>query len=92
MKSTRVHVYISGNVQGVFFRANTESKASELGLRGWVRNLDDGRVEALFEGPKDKIDEMVEWCRMGPIGSRVDNVEVSEEEIDSEFEDFHIVL
>ena len=92
MKSVRAHIFISGNVQGVFFRSNTESKASELGLRGWVRNLGDGRVEAVFEGPEDKIDEIVEWCRTGPIGARVENVEVNEEEIGDDLSDFHIII
>jgi len=79
-------------VQGVFFRSITESKATELGLRGWVRNLDDGRVEAVFEGPEDKVEEMVEWCKMGPVGSRVENVDAKEEEVKDDFDDFRIIL
>lgn len=75
----RVHVFISGLVQGVFFRANTRSKAFTLGLSGWVRNLADRRVEAVFEGPEEKIEEMLAWCQKGPSGSRVEKVENSVE-------------
>lgn len=90
MKLARAHVIISGKVQGVFFRANTEHKAIELGLKGWVKNLDDDKVEAVFEGPNDKIEEMIRWCRLGPIGSKVENVEVKKEEFKDEFEGFVI--
>jgi len=59
----RVHAFFTGRVQGVFFRANTRNKAQELGLSGWVRNLNDGRVEAVFEGPEEKINTIIAWCR-----------------------------
>jgi len=62
----RTHVFISGRVQGVWFRAHTREKAEELGISGWVRNLPDGRVEAVFEGEDEKVDEMVKWCHRGP--------------------------
>jgi acylphosphatase len=58
----RAHVRVSGQVQGVFFRDSTREKAEELGLAGWVKNLPDGQVEAVFEGPSDKVREMVRWC------------------------------
>ncbi|MFB6089074.1 MAG: acylphosphatase [Candidatus Aenigmatarchaeota archaeon] len=67
----RTHVFISGRVQGVAFRASTRRKAKKLGISGWVRNLSDGRVEAVFEGEKNKIEQLIEWCRRGPIGARV---------------------
>ena len=70
----RVHVFISGKVQGIFYRAHTKKKADEMGLNGWVRNLDDGRVEAFFEGPKEKVEEIVKWCWKGSPGSRVSRV------------------
>jgi acylphosphatase len=70
----RAHVYVSGRVQGVFFRAWTTDHARRLGLGGWVRNLFDGRVEAVFEGPADLVDQMVDWCREGPNHARVDTV------------------
>ncbi len=79
MKS-RIHVYISGRVQGVFFRDSTREKARELGANGWVRNMRDGRVEAVFEGDEDKVNRMLEWCHEGPASARVDQVEVSKEE------------
>lgn len=76
----RVRVRIHGRVQGVFFRAETRSRAESLGLAGWVRNAPNGSVEALFEGDPDRVDSMVEWCRRGPSGARVTEVEVLEEE------------
>ncbi len=76
----RYHVYISGRVQGVFFRNTTKKKAKELGINGWVKNLDDGRVEAVFEGDEEKLNEMLDFCEEGPRLARVDDVEVSSEE------------
>jgi acylphosphatase len=75
----RAHVFISGRVQGVWFRASTKDRADELSLRGWVRNLPDGRVEAVFEGDDRAVEEMVEWCRHGPPMARVDGIEISYE-------------
>ena len=71
----RARVYVSGQVQGVFFRDSTRERAEELGLAGWVRNMPDGRVEALFEGPSDRVREMVRWCEEGPSHAEVENVE-----------------
>jgi acylphosphatase len=76
----RVRVRIHGRVQGVFFRAEARSRAESLGIAGWVRNAPDGSVEALFEGEPDRVDSMVEWCRHGPSGAHVTEVEVFEEE------------
>jgi acylphosphatase len=90
MPNARAHVYISGRVQGVFFRAHTQEKASSLGLKGWVRNLRDGRVEAVFEGEKERIDEMIEWCHEGSPYSKVDNVEVIWEDYKGEFASFGV--
>jgi acylphosphatase len=75
----QAHVYVSGQVQGVFFRDSTREKAEQLGLAGWVKNLPDGRVEALFEGPTEKVREMVRWCKEGPSHAEV-------EDVDTEFE------
>ncbi len=72
----RAHVYVSGDVQGVFFRDSTREQAERLGLSGWVRNIPDGRVEALFEGPSDKVREVVRWCEQGPPHAAVENVDV----------------
>jgi acylphosphatase len=68
----RAHVYVSGQVQGVFFRDSTQEIAEQLGLTGWVKNLPDGRVEALFEGPSERVREMIRWCEQGPPHAKVD--------------------
>ncbi|MCX6671406.1 MAG: acylphosphatase [Euryarchaeota archaeon] len=73
---TRVHVVISGRVQGVWYRASTKQKADELGLTGWVKNTVDGNVEAVFDGEKAVIDEMITWCWIGPPLARVSDVKI----------------
>jgi acylphosphatase len=78
--ATRRHVVVHGNVQGVFFRDSTEKEAKSKGVAGWVRNRDDGTVEAVFEGDAEAVDAMVEFCRSGPSRADVEDVEVSEEE------------
>jgi acylphosphatase len=87
----RVHVFVSGRVQGVFFRENTKNKAKAFGIRGFVRNLPDGRVEAVLEGEKEKIQELLERIKKGPLFSRVDGVEVKSEEYKGEFNDFEVI-
>jgi acylphosphatase len=87
----RVRVKIFGEVQGVFFRANTKEKADELGIKGWVRNLPDGSVEALFEGEDQAVNEIINWCKKGPIGARVEKVEIKEEKFKNEFKKFSII-
>jgi acylphosphatase len=76
---TRAHVFVSGTVQGVFYRANTRDTAEEHGVDGWVRNLDDGRVEAVFEGPEEAVESMVEWCHTGSPAADVEAVDVDYE-------------
>ena len=83
-------VIISGLVQGVWFRYYTRGAAEEAGVSGWVRNLPDGRVEALFEGEKDKVDSVVAWCWDGSPSSRVENVEVIEEKPTGRYSGFEI--
>jgi acylphosphatase len=73
----RVHLVVSGRVQGVAFRASTAEEARRLGLRGWVRNLADGRVEVEAEGRAADVEELVAWCRRGPPAARVERVEVT---------------
>ena len=87
MKS-KVHVIISGRVQGVWFRASTKSKAEQFGITGWVRNTSDGNVEAVFEGNKKIIEEMLEWCNHGPPLAKVDNIEVEKQPANDEFDKF----
>lgn len=86
----RAHVLISGTVQGVFFRSTTRNQARLRGLSGWVRNLSDGRVEAVFEGDKEAVEEMVEFCKQGPPGSNVDDVDVSWEKPSHKYREFEI--
>jgi len=74
-----VRVRVHGRVQGVGFRQSTVARARSLGLSGWVANLEDGSVEALFEGPRDRVESMVEWCRRGPVGAHVVGIEESAE-------------
>ncbi|GGN87160.1 MULTISPECIES: acylphosphatase [Haloarcula] len=80
MSRKRVHVYVSGQVQGVYYRATTRDTAREHGVDGWVKNLDDGRVEAVFEGDPDAVDAMVEYCHEGSTRATVTDVEVDEED------------
>lgn len=78
----KAHLLISGRVQGVFYRAFTKDVADSLGLKGWVRNLRDGRVEAVFEGDEDKISIAIERCKEGPPYAKVDNIEITWSEPD----------
>ena len=75
----RAHVFVSGTVQGVRYRASTRDAAAERGVDGWVRNLDDGRVEAVFEGPEPAVEGLIEWCYSGSRMASVDDVAVSYE-------------
>ena len=76
----RAHVRLKGRVQGVGFRYATADEARGMGLHGWVRNLDSGEVEAVFEGPREKVVDMVRWCEDGPPGAYVRDVRVSWDE------------
>jgi acylphosphatase len=77
---TRVRVQVRGRVQGVFFRAEARARAESLGVAGWIRNLQDGSVEAVFEGEDERVESMVGWCRRGPTGAEVEAVDVEHEE------------
>lgn len=90
--SVRAHVWISGRVHGVFFRATTRRVAKRFGLTGWVKNLRDGRVEAIFEGSRENVDEMINFCHQGPPAAIVKNVEVKWEDPTGKFDDFDIVF
>ena len=83
-------MYVSGRVQGVFFRGEMQDEAIRQGVAGWVRNLRDGRVEAVFEGEKENVERLVEFCRRGPPGARVTRVDVSHEGYTGEFRDFQV--
>ncbi len=86
----RAHLIIKGIVQGVFFRAFTRDVANRLGLKGWVKNLPGGSVEAMFEGDKEEIEQAIKQCSLGPPGSRVDDVEVEWIEYQGELKDFQV--
>ena len=86
----RAHVYVSGRVQGVFFRANTQRVALQHNVTGWVRNLPDGRVEAVFEGEMKDVEKMIEWCYRGPPAARVSKVDVTWEDYEGNFTGFEI--
>jgi len=88
---TRAHVYVTGYVQGVFFRHSMAKRARDLGVSGWVRNLDDGRVEAVVEGEESDVEVVVEWCRSGPPHATVEQVEVSWEPATREFSGFSAI-
>jgi acylphosphatase len=86
----RAHVHIIGRVQGVFFRHETRGLAEEICIKGWVRNTSDGGVEAVFEGRKEKVERMLDFCRSGPPGARVIDVKVDWESYRGEFSSFNV--
>jgi acylphosphatase len=86
----RVRLKISGRVQGVYFRASALQQAQKLGLTGWVMNCFDGSVEAVAEGARAKLDELIAWCRLGPSGARVTNVDIKWESPEHGFRGFTI--
>jgi acylphosphatase len=86
----RAQVIIHGIVQGVFFRAATRDEARRIGVGGWVRNLPDGTVQALFEGEKKKVEEIIGWCHKGPPGAHVTGVDISWEPYRGEHRQFDI--
>jgi acylphosphatase len=91
MERVRAHVWIAGRVQGVNFRAYAREQARAAGVDGWVRNLPDGRVEAVFEGSEAAVRRMVTWCYRGPSHARVDKVDVQWEHPTGLEHGFHIV-
>ena len=90
MEKMRVHLFVYGRVQGVFFRAGAQKRARKLGLTGWAHNLIDGRVELVVEGEKKAVEQFTQWCRKGTLLAKVERVDVREEHHAGEFEDFSI--
>ncbi len=86
----RVHATISGRVQGVSFRDSTRQEAENLGLTGWVRNTEDGSVEAIFEGDSDAVNQMVEWCKSGPSSANVEEVSTEREAPSGDLSGFEV--
>ena len=91
MKKQRVHVLVSGKVQGVFFRQALKVIAKKNNVLGWVRNLADKRVEAILEGDSKSVKSVIEWIKIGPANSRVDDIEISNEEFKNEFSVFEVL-
>ena len=91
MEKQRVHIFISGKVQGVFFRQALKVIAKKNNVVGWVRNLPDKRVEAILEGDSKSVNLVVEWAKIGPANSRVDDIQISNEEFRNEFSTFEVL-
>ena len=89
-KKIRAHVFIHGKVQGVYFRQNTRIVATRYNVTGWVRNLSDGRVEAVFEGSETDVGQVIEWCHAGPPKAVVDDVKITYKPYTGEFHDFKV--
>jgi acylphosphatase len=90
-ESVRAHIFVSGRVQGVYYRKNAKQSALSFGLTGWVRNLPDRRVEAVAEGERDRVEDFLGWCREGPSMAIVRSLEVSWEAATGEFDKFRIL-
>ena len=86
----RIHILVYGKVQGVFFRQNAKELASGLGIKGYTKNLEDGSLEIIAEGPNQKLDEFIEFCKKGPNGASVESAKITYDEYKNEFEDFEI--
>jgi acylphosphatase len=91
MSKTLAHVFVTGKVQGVYFRQNTQMVAMKYGAAGWVRNLPDGRVEAVIEGDEEAVKMVVDWCRHGPSAARVDAIDIKYEIYTGKFASFEVV-
>lgn len=90
MKRVRAHIFISGRIQGIGFRLEMRYRVRKLGLYGFVKNLPDGRVEAVLEGEKEKVEKLIEWAKRGPFLAKVENLEVDWQEYQEEFNNFVI--
>jgi acylphosphatase len=90
MEKARAHLLISGRVQGVFYRSFTQDVAHSLGLKGWVKNNSDGKVEAVFEGKKEDIESAIRSCYKGPSAAKVNNIDAKWEDFTGEFDTFSI--
>lgn len=86
----RVHIIVKGFVQGVFFRSNTKNAATELNLKGYVKNLDNGYVEVVAEGKEKELNKLIEFCKVGPSFSKVEDVDIKFEKPTKEFNNFEV--
>ena len=90
VKNIRVHLIISGKVQGVYFRHNTQKIASQHNVTGWVRNLESGQVEVVLEGDEINVGDVIKWCKVGPLGAKVEYVDIHSESYTGEFTRFNV--
>ena len=90
MAQKRVHLFVTGRVQGVFFRQATRVIAIKNYVTGWIKNLDDGRVEIMIEGEDKSVDVVTKWCSLGPANSRIDDIKINQEEFLGEYENFEV--
>ena len=90
MSQVRATVRIQGDVQGVNYRANTQQAARRHGVNGWVKNLPDGDVKAVFEGEEEEVRRLIDWCRTGSPAARVENIDVEWGDYTGEFDSFDI--
>jgi len=86
------HIFITGRVQGVGFRHFTRKNADKIGITGWVKNLPDGRVEALFQGPEQKVNELIDRCKEGPISAYVKKIDVTKAKDAKDHDSFEVIL
>ena len=91
MSNQRVRLFVTGRVQGVFFRQSLKAKSIQNDVFGWVKNLQDGRVECLLEGSEENISKLVKWTHTGPANAIVENIEVHNEKFDNEFTKFDVL-
>ena len=91
MSNYRVRLFVTGKVQGVFFRQSLKVMAKKNDIFGWVKNLKDGRVEAVLEGDEEKVSRLVEWAHGGPANARVEDVEIRNEKYAAEFSKFDVL-
>lgn len=89
-KKVRAHVFVKGKVQGVYFRQNMRIVSKRHGVNGWVRNLKDGRVEAILEGDEGSVNDVIEWCHAGPPEAKVEDVKVEYESFTGEYDNFSV--
>jgi len=89
-EKARAHIFVSGKVQGVWYRESTKKNAEKVGIFGWVKNLSDGRVEAVFEGEREAVEKLVSWAKKGPFWAKVRDFEVFWEDYKGEFGSFDI--
>ena len=91
MSNQRIRIFVTGKVQGVFFRQTLKVMAKKNDVFGWVKNLNDGRVESVLEGQEENVARIIEWAHRGPANARVDDIEICNEEFASEFTKFDVL-